>query len=182
MKNTIKIILASLPVVLVMSALTAAEERPYAGGHGGAGDAPPVTIEQTGPPQQKAIYREIHPPVRFLDRGGQPVVESGGALSFMKTCGQCHAADNATTLSSSRKTTTMLLPGFTTWSRRVPPEAEGPGTRAPEYSGAGRRWYIGRLHLPVLLDWTWEWRTGYGHWEHVTWEAGRPSVSGTAAS
>ena len=33
---------------------------------------------------------DFHPALRLLDQAGEPVIESGEALSLMNTCGACH--------------------------------------------------------------------------------------------
>ena len=50
---------------------------------------PPLTLKQTGP-KAKIQTRSIHPKVTFLDENGERVIDSGGPLSQMKTCGACH--------------------------------------------------------------------------------------------
>ena len=44
----------------------------------------PAPAPQTAP---------LHPTFAMLDASGKNVLESGAAISTMKTCGQCHATD-----------------------------------------------------------------------------------------
>jgi len=52
-------------------------------------EAPPLTLEHTGPPP-RSPSRSIHPPVPLLDAAGRSVRDSGRPLSLMRSCGDCH--------------------------------------------------------------------------------------------
>jgi len=53
---------------------------------------PELTLKQLGPkPAQKE--KSIHPPIPFLDKNGQAVVENNSPVSLTKTCGACHDVD-----------------------------------------------------------------------------------------
>lgn len=77
--------------LLLVSARGRAEEAKSAAGKAGEEMVPPVTLKVTGPRRSEPIGN-IHPAVRLLDAGGQPLVPGAEArpLSLAKSCGACH--------------------------------------------------------------------------------------------
>jgi len=85
----------SLAALILAAGVARAAPPPAPGGAAGphastqAVLAPPVSIRNLGP-AAPAPETRMHPPVRFLDADGDPVVESGRPLSLRRTCGGCH--------------------------------------------------------------------------------------------
>ena len=86
----------------------------------------------------------IHPQFSFLDENGENVLESGGAVSTMKTCGECHDTDFIVEHSfhATVGTNDLVSPGQT--------ESERPWDISPGYFG---KWNpIGYRYLSPIGD------------------------------
>ncbi len=112
-----------------------------------------------------AQEESFHPPVRFLDARGRSVLESGGPLSSIRTCGQCHDASYIQAHSHH------VCVGF----RETAPVGKVPGGRPWDWSpGLFGRWdplfyrYLTPKGDPVLDMGTADWVRLMG-WRHVGW-------------
>ena len=72
----------------------------------------------------QTLASPLHPTFPMLDVEGKNVLESGAAVSTIKTCGQCHDADFITShsfhsdLGQSDQTAPGQVPGGQPWDRR----------------------------------------------------------------
>ncbi|MBN1605411.1 MAG: hypothetical protein JW940_02200 [Polyangiaceae bacterium] len=87
--------LAALTLATEVAAEPEAPSSNGAAGHGAAPREvapPPPSPELLVPPTRAQASASFHPPVVLRDSSGARVIDSGGALSTLQTCGACHDA------------------------------------------------------------------------------------------